>query len=264
MPRAAKTGRPRRKSAMRWSAWATSHKSPSSRPLLMPKTRSWLPWSPVTRRSWRSWAGAIRSVPVLLRAIRRVPAEWRSRCCLYRPAKSSAPGIHRAGRPGRGPRALREAYGGDRRRLRADDPGGCEENGVKLMVGYRLHFEEANLKAIDLVQQGTLGEPRLFDSVFTMQVKEGDIRLNPRELGGGTALRYRGLLHQRRAEPVRCRADGSRGVQRQQRRPRFRQCEEIDQRHPPVSRAGTTGELHLQLRRPDVAPTVWSGPRASW
>jgi predicted dehydrogenase len=62
----------------------------------------------------------------------------------------------------------------------------AEEHGVKLMVAYRLHFEEANLKAIDLVQQGRLGDPRLFDSVFTMTVKEGDIRLNPRELGGGT------------------------------------------------------------------------------
>ena len=61
-----------------------------------------------------------------------------------------------------------------------------EENQVKLMVGYRLHFEEANLKAIDLVQSGKLGDPRLFDSVFTMTVKDGDIRLNPRELGGGT------------------------------------------------------------------------------
>ena len=62
----------------------------------------------------------------------------------------------------------------------------AEENGVKLMVAYRLHFEEANLKAIELVQGGKLGDPRLFDSVFTMQVKQGDIRLSPRELGGGT------------------------------------------------------------------------------
>jgi glucose-fructose oxidoreductase len=61
----------------------------------------------------------------------------------------------------------------------------AEEHGVKLMVAYRLHFEEANLKAIDLVQSGRLGEPRLFESVFTMQVEAGDIRLNPRELGGG-------------------------------------------------------------------------------
>jgi predicted dehydrogenase len=62
----------------------------------------------------------------------------------------------------------------------------AEEHDVKLMVAYRLHFEESNLKAIDLVQSNKLGDPRLFDSVFTMTVKEGDIRLNPRELGGGT------------------------------------------------------------------------------
>jgi predicted dehydrogenase len=62
----------------------------------------------------------------------------------------------------------------------------AEENQVKLMVAYRLHFEEANLKAIDLVQGGKIGDPRLFESVFTMMVKEGDIRLNPREQGGGT------------------------------------------------------------------------------
>jgi predicted dehydrogenase len=61
----------------------------------------------------------------------------------------------------------------------------ADANGVKLMIAYRLHFEEGNLTAIDLVQSGKLGDPRLFDSVFTMQVKEGDIRLNPRELGGG-------------------------------------------------------------------------------
>ena len=62
----------------------------------------------------------------------------------------------------------------------------AEANQVKLMVAYRLHFEEANLKAIQLVQSGKLGDPRLFDSVFTMTVKEGDIRLNSRDLGGGT------------------------------------------------------------------------------
>jgi glucose-fructose oxidoreductase len=62
----------------------------------------------------------------------------------------------------------------------------AESNDVKLMIAYRLHFEEANLKAIELIQGGKLGEPRLFDSVFTMTVKEGDIRLNPRDMGGGT------------------------------------------------------------------------------
>ncbi|HEX6643759.1 MAG TPA: Gfo/Idh/MocA family oxidoreductase [Gemmatimonadales bacterium] len=62
----------------------------------------------------------------------------------------------------------------------------CDRNGVKLMIAYRLHFEEANLRAVELVQSGRLGDVRIFDSVFTMDVKEGDIRLNPRTEGGGT------------------------------------------------------------------------------
>ena len=62
----------------------------------------------------------------------------------------------------------------------------CDRNGVKLMIAYRLHFEEANLRAVELVQSGKIGEPRIFNSVFTMNVKEGDIRLNPRNQGGGT------------------------------------------------------------------------------
>ena len=92
----------------------------------------------------------------------------------------------------------------------------AEENGVKLMVAYRLHFEEANLKAIELVQGGRLGEPRLFDSVFTMQVKPGDIRLNSAGARWRATLRHRRLLHQRRAESVWRGADGGRGLQRQQ------------------------------------------------
>jgi glucose-fructose oxidoreductase len=56
---------------------------------------------------------------------------------------------------------------------------------VKLMIAYRLHFEKANLKAIEIVRSGRLGEPRFFSSVFAMQVKHDNIRLK-RELGGGT------------------------------------------------------------------------------
>jgi glucose-fructose oxidoreductase len=59
------------------------------------------------------------------------------------------------------------------------------ENGVRLMTAYRLHFERANLEAIQVLQRGTIGEPRLFNSMFTMQVKDENIRLNG-ELGGGT------------------------------------------------------------------------------
>lgn len=60
----------------------------------------------------------------------------------------------------------------------------CDRAGVKLMIAYRLHFEEGNMKAVELVQSGRIGEPRLFDSVFTQQVGEGNIRLES-HLGGG-------------------------------------------------------------------------------
>ena len=55
---------------------------------------------------------------------------------------------------------------------------------VKLMIAYRLHFEAANLKAIKTVKSGVLGEPRVFNSIFSMQVKPGNIRLR-KDMGGG-------------------------------------------------------------------------------
>ncbi len=61
----------------------------------------------------------------------------------------------------------------------------AEANDVKLMTAYRLHFERSNLEAIETVRSGTIGEPRLFNSVFCMDVKGGDIRLRS-ETGGGT------------------------------------------------------------------------------
>ncbi len=71
-------------------------------------------------------------------------------------------------------------------------PGDCEEMieaaaeaGVRLMTAYRLHFERANLKAVEIVRSGKLGEPRIFQSLFAMQVEDGNIRLNPPEQGGG-------------------------------------------------------------------------------
>ena len=60
----------------------------------------------------------------------------------------------------------------------------CEESHVKLMIAYRLHFEEANLQAIEIVRSGVIGEPRLFEATFTQQVRPGDIRTKA-GLGGG-------------------------------------------------------------------------------
>jgi predicted dehydrogenase len=61
----------------------------------------------------------------------------------------------------------------------------CRRHRVKLMTAYRLHFERATLKALSDVRGGAIGEPRLFVSSFTMDVKPPNIRLE-REMGGGT------------------------------------------------------------------------------
>jgi glucose-fructose oxidoreductase len=63
--------------------------------------------------------------------------------------------------------------------------GDCADHNVKLMVGYRLHFEEINLRAIDLVQKGRIGDPKFFNSSFAMTVRAGNIRTQA-SLGGGT------------------------------------------------------------------------------
>jgi predicted dehydrogenase len=63
-----------------------------------------------------------------------------------------------------------------------------EQAGVKLMTAYRLHFERANLEAIDLLRSGKIGEPRYFHSLFGFQLEdEENIRLDA-ERGGGPLL----------------------------------------------------------------------------
>jgi predicted dehydrogenase len=61
----------------------------------------------------------------------------------------------------------------------------AESRDLKLMVAYRLHFEEANLKSIQAIESGRIGEPRIFNSVFTFPVKHGNIRAQSEKIGGG-------------------------------------------------------------------------------
>jgi predicted dehydrogenase len=87
---------------------------------------------------------------------------------------------------------------------------------IKLMVAYRLHFERANLEAIEVARSGRIGEPRIFTSTFTMHVVPGNIRVQ-RDLGGGTLYDIgiycintaRGLFGD---EPVEARAMATGGV----------------------------------------------------
>jgi predicted dehydrogenase len=61
----------------------------------------------------------------------------------------------------------------------------AKANNVKLMIAYRLHLEVANLQALKIARSGQIGELRVFNSLFTQQTTEGDIRLQS-GIGGGT------------------------------------------------------------------------------
>lgn len=61
----------------------------------------------------------------------------------------------------------------------------CRQARVKLMIAYRLHFEEANLAAIELIRSGKLGKVKVFSSIFSQQVRGGNIRTR-QDAGGGS------------------------------------------------------------------------------
>lgn len=60
----------------------------------------------------------------------------------------------------------------------------CQGRGAKLMIAYRLHFEAANLIAVEVARGGEIGEPRIFASTFAMQVRENNTRVQPRRGAG--------------------------------------------------------------------------------
>jgi len=61
----------------------------------------------------------------------------------------------------------------------------AEAADVRLMIAYRLHFERANLRAVEIARSGQIGEVRMYSSTFAINVDEENIRLKS-ELGGGT------------------------------------------------------------------------------
>jgi glucose-fructose oxidoreductase len=61
----------------------------------------------------------------------------------------------------------------------------CHDHNVKLMIAYRLHFEEINLDVMDLIRKGRIGRPKYFNSSFSLTVRPGNIRTKA-NMGGGT------------------------------------------------------------------------------
>ena len=60
----------------------------------------------------------------------------------------------------------------------------ARQHKIRLMIANRLEFDSSHLEAVKIVASGQLGAPRIFSSVFTMQVKAGNVRLD-KKLGGG-------------------------------------------------------------------------------
>ena len=60
----------------------------------------------------------------------------------------------------------------------------CQEHHVRLMAGYRLHFERGNMRAAAIVRSGEIGAPRIVEGVFSMQVSAENARLHKEYFGG--------------------------------------------------------------------------------
>ena len=62
----------------------------------------------------------------------------------------------------------------------------AKKNNVKLMTAYRLHFHPAHQEILNLIDQKRLGEIKIFNSTFSMDVKDiFNFRLQGTDKGGG-------------------------------------------------------------------------------
>ena len=53
----------------------------------------------------------------------------------------------------------------------------CKSAGVKLMIAYRCHFEPTNLKAVDLIRTGAIGQVQAIETAFGFNERAGEWRL---------------------------------------------------------------------------------------
>jgi predicted dehydrogenase len=61
----------------------------------------------------------------------------------------------------------------------------CKAAHVKLMIAYRCHYEPTNLRAVQLLRQGMLGQVQAIESAFGFPMQPGEWRLNKKLAGGG-------------------------------------------------------------------------------
>jgi glucose-fructose oxidoreductase len=94
----------------------------------------------------------------------------------------------------------------------------CQRNHVKLMIAYRMHFEEANLAAIHLAKTGELGDLRFFDSSFSLPTPDENLPGSAARPGSGALLEVgvdclNAVRHIFRDEPTEVTAFASRTEQ---------------------------------------------------
>jgi len=61
----------------------------------------------------------------------------------------------------------------------------CKAAKVKLMIAYRCHYEPTNLRAIQLIREGALGQVQAIESSFGFNCGKGEWRLDKKMAGGG-------------------------------------------------------------------------------
>jgi predicted dehydrogenase len=61
----------------------------------------------------------------------------------------------------------------------------CKAAHVKLMIAYRCHYEPTNLKAIQLIRTGAVGQVQAIESSFGFNISPGEWRLSKKLAGGG-------------------------------------------------------------------------------
>jgi predicted dehydrogenase len=61
----------------------------------------------------------------------------------------------------------------------------CKKARVKLMIAYRCHYEPTNLRAIELIRSGALGQVQAINSCFGFNIAPHQWRLSKKLAGGG-------------------------------------------------------------------------------